>query len=67
MAERPQLLVLATEIVSAQVSRNAVAVDQLPGLIQQVFNAHVSPSRRRRLTDSGVAETSANRMRSAWY
>jgi len=39
MAERPQLLVLATEIVSAQVSRNAVAVDQLPGLIQQVFDA----------------------------
>ena len=39
MVERPQLLVLATEIVSAQVSRNAVAVDQLSGLIQQVFNA----------------------------
>ena len=39
MAERPQLLALATEIVSAQVSHNAVAVDQLPGLIQQVFNA----------------------------
>ena len=39
MAERPQLLVLATEIVSAHVSRNAIAVDQLPGLIQQVFNA----------------------------
>ena len=39
MVERPQLLVLATEIVSAQVSRNAVAVDQLSGLNQQVFNA----------------------------
>ena len=39
MAERPQLLALATEIVSAHVSHNAVAVDQLPGLIQQVFNA----------------------------
>ena len=39
MAERPRLLVLATEIVSARVSRNAVAVDQLPGLIQQVFGA----------------------------
>jgi predicted transcriptional regulator len=39
MAERPRLLVLATEIVSAQVSRNAVAVNQLPGLIQQVFGA----------------------------
>jgi len=30
---------MAAEIVSAHVSRNAVAVDQLPGLIQQVFNA----------------------------
>ena len=39
MAERPELLGLAAEIVSAHVSRNAVAVDQLPGLIQQVFNA----------------------------
>ena len=39
MAERPQLLTIAAEIVSAHVSRNAVAVDQLPGLIQQVFNA----------------------------
>ena len=39
MAERPQLLAMAAEIVSAHVSHNAVAVDQLPGLIQQVFNA----------------------------
>jgi predicted transcriptional regulator len=39
MAERPQLLAMTTEIVSAHVSRNAVAVDQLPGLIQQVFDA----------------------------
>jgi predicted transcriptional regulator len=39
MAEREQLLGLATEIVSAHVSHNAVAVDQLPSLIQQVFNA----------------------------
>ena len=39
MAERPQLLGMATDIVSAHVSRNSVAVDQLPGLIQQVFNA----------------------------
>ena len=39
MAERPELLGLATEIVSAHVSNNAIAVDQLPGLIQQVFNA----------------------------
>ena len=39
MAERPELLGLATEIVSAHISNNAVAVDRLPGLIQQVFNA----------------------------
>ena len=39
MAERPELLGLATEIVSAHVRNNAVAADELPGLIQQVFNA----------------------------
>jgi len=39
MAERPELLALATHIVSAHVSYNTVAVNQLPGLIQQVFNA----------------------------
>jgi predicted transcriptional regulator len=39
MAERPELLGLATEIVSAHVSNNAIAADQLPGLIQEVFNA----------------------------
>jgi predicted transcriptional regulator len=39
MAEHPELLGLATEIVSARVSNNAIAADQLPGLIQQVFNA----------------------------
>jgi predicted transcriptional regulator len=39
MAERPQLLAMAAEIVSAHISHNAVAADQLPGLIQQVFNA----------------------------
>jgi predicted transcriptional regulator len=39
MAERQELLGLATEIVSAHVSRNAVGVDQLSGLIRQVFNA----------------------------
>jgi predicted transcriptional regulator len=39
MAERPELLGLATEIISAHVRNNAVASDQLPGLIQQVFNA----------------------------
>ena len=39
MAERPELLGLATEIVSAHVSNNPIAADQLPGLIQRVFNA----------------------------
>jgi len=39
MAERPELLGLAAEMVSAHVSHNAVAADQLPRLIQQVFNA----------------------------
>jgi predicted transcriptional regulator len=39
MAERPDLLGLATEIISAHVNHNAVAADPLPGLIQQVFNA----------------------------
>ena len=39
MAEHPELLGLATEIVSAHVSNNAIAADELPGLIQKVFNA----------------------------
>jgi predicted transcriptional regulator len=39
MAERPQLLAMAAEIVSAHVSHNTVSVDQLSGLIQQVFTA----------------------------
>ena len=39
MAERLELLGLATEIVSAHVRNNAVTADQLSGLIQQVFNA----------------------------
>src|SRR5580704_2524274 len=39
MAARPELLGLASEIVSAHVRNNAIAADQLPGLIQQVFNA----------------------------
>ena len=46
MAERPQLLAMATEIVSAHVSRNAVAVDQLPGLIQHVFTRWLPPNRQ---------------------
>jgi predicted transcriptional regulator len=39
MAERQALLALAANIVSAHVSNNAVALDQLPGLIRQVVNA----------------------------
>ena len=38
MAERELLLGLATEIISAHVSNNAVAPDKLPSLIQHVFN-----------------------------
>ena len=39
MADREQLLMLATEIVSAHAKNNAVPTDQLPKLIQQVFSA----------------------------
>ena len=39
MAERQALLGLAAKIVSAHISNNAIASDQLPGLIRQVFNA----------------------------
>ena len=39
MAGRAELLGLATGIVSAHIRNNAVDVEQLPGLIQQVFNA----------------------------
>ena len=39
MAERQDLLALAANIVSAHVSNNAIAVDQLPGLIRHVLNA----------------------------
>ena len=38
MADREQLLTFATEIVSAHISNNTTAPDQLPTLIQQVFN-----------------------------
>jgi predicted transcriptional regulator len=38
MAERQEVLELAAQIVTAHMSNNAVAPDQLPGLIQQVFN-----------------------------
>ena len=39
MAEHTELLGLASEIVSAHVRNNAIKPDELPGLIQQVFNA----------------------------
>ena len=38
MAERNDMLELAAEIVSAHISNNAVTPDQLPTLIQQVFD-----------------------------
>ena len=38
MADHEQLLTLASDIVSAHISKNAVPPDQLPLLIQQVFN-----------------------------
>jgi predicted transcriptional regulator len=38
MADHEQLLTLATEIVSAHVRHNAVTTDQLPSLIQHVFD-----------------------------
>jgi predicted transcriptional regulator len=39
MADREQLMTLATDIVSSHVSNNAITPDQLPTLIQQVFNS----------------------------
>jgi predicted transcriptional regulator len=42
MAEHDVLLGMAAEIVSAHASNNAVPVDQLPGLIKQVFNTLAS-------------------------
>src|ERR1700730_11289416 len=38
MADREVVLGLAAEIVAAHVGNNAVPIDQLPGLIRQVFN-----------------------------
>jgi predicted transcriptional regulator len=46
MAERELLLGLAAEIVSAHVSNNAVQMDQLPALIQQVFNTLASAEQK---------------------
>jgi hypothetical protein len=42
MAECPELLGLATEIISGHVSNNAIAADQLPGLIANVVSALAS-------------------------
>jgi predicted transcriptional regulator len=39
MAEREELLQLASDIVSAHASNNALPADQLPKLIQQVYSA----------------------------
>ena len=41
MVEKEVVLELAADIVSAHVRNNAVATDQLPTLIQQVFNTLV--------------------------
>jgi predicted transcriptional regulator len=38
MANRERMMELAAEIISAHVSNNAIPPDQLPSLIQQVFN-----------------------------
>ena len=46
MTDRDKLLTLVTEIVSAHVKRNATGVDQLPSVIQQVFNALATAERR---------------------
>ena len=52
MAEHPELLGLATEIVSAHVRNNAIAADQLPGLIQ----TGLQRAGYRRTGDSHTAE-----------
>ena len=46
MADRERMLELAAEIVSAHASNNAVPTDQLPALIQQVFNSLVTVEQR---------------------
>jgi predicted transcriptional regulator len=46
MADHEQLLTLVSEIVSAHVSNNAVPPDQLPTLIQQVFNTLATVEQR---------------------
>jgi predicted transcriptional regulator len=42
MPDRAHLSALAAEIVSAHVSHNGVSTDQLPALIQQVFNTRAT-------------------------
>jgi predicted transcriptional regulator len=46
MVEKEVVLGLAAEIVSAHVRNNAVATDQLPTLIQQVFNTLVTAEQK---------------------
>jgi ROS/MUCR transcriptional regulator protein len=46
MADHEQLLTLASNIVSAHVSNNAVPPDQLPALIQQMFNTLATVGQR---------------------
>ena len=46
MVEKEVVLGLAAEIVSAHVRNNAVPTDQLPTLIQQVFNALVTAEQK---------------------
>jgi predicted transcriptional regulator len=46
MADHEQLLTLASDIVSAHVSNNTILADQLPALIQQVFNTLATVEQR---------------------
>ena len=46
MVEKEVVLGLAAEIVSAHVRNNAVPTDQLPTLIQQVFNTLASAEQK---------------------
>ena len=46
MVEKEVVLGLAAEIVSAHVRNNAVPTDQLPTLIQQVFNTLVTAEQK---------------------
>ena len=46
MADRERMLKLAAEIISAHATNNAVPSDQLPALIQQVFNSLATVEQR---------------------